>query len=197
MSTDPFGTGGKGELEAAAAASKALLEETIAEEREAEQLDLEPITAEEAAEAYEELGANPGPLTVLKHVRAKRKAGRPKGARNRRSRDVAEYLLQFGPDPAVAMMKIIGESEEAMIARSRQVDPVKKQLSFGEARAIRVRCMEGVRKIFHGDKPVQADVTITGIRMIEKIGEMREARGATIDGAIKGFLPVDGGEREE
>lgn len=199
MSTDPLGTGGKGALEAAAAESARLIEEATAQALAEEQDDLfDPVTAEEAAEAYEALGNDPGPLTVLRHVREARKVGRPKGVKNRRSRDVIEYLSQFGPDPAVVMMKILGESEEAMIARSKQVDPSKKQLSWAEARALRLRAAEGVRKIFHGDKPVQADVTITGIRMIQQIGEVREAQQATVlEGRIKGTLPVESGERAE
>lgn len=192
MSTDPFKHGGKVDLEAAAAESAKLIDAALAEEREAEQVDLfhdDPVTAEEAAEAYEELGGQPGPLAVLKHVREKRKRGRTPGSKNRANRDVQAYLRQFGPDPAVVMMKILGESEEAMVARSRQLDPPKKQLSFAEARAIRIRCAEGVRKIFHGDQPVQVDHQIQGVRLVQQIGQVRERDDALLGTRIK-TLPV-------
>ncbi len=192
MSTDPFKPGGKVDLEAMAAENARLLDAARAEALEAEQSDLfrdDPITAEEAAEAYEELGDNPGPLTVLRHVRDKRKQGRPKGAKNRANRDLQEYLLQFGPNPAVTMMKIQGESEEAMIARSRQLDPPKKQMTFAEARAIRIRCAEALRKVFVGDQPVQVDHTIQGVRLVEQIGEVRERKDKLIEGVAKVLPP--------
>lgn len=199
MSTDPFKAGGKVDFEKMAAENAKLLDAARAEELEAQQSDLfhdDPVTAEEAAEAYEELGNHPGPLTVLRHVREKRKLGRPKGAKNRANRDLQAYLLQFGPDPAVTMMKIQGESEEAMIARSRQLDPPKKQMTFAEARAIRIRCAEGVRKIFHGDQPVQVDHTIQGVRLVEQIGEMRERETGVIEGRAK-VLPIINDERND
>lgn len=202
MSTDPFKAGGKTDLEAMAAENAKLIDAAIAEEREAEQAGLfddDPITAEEAAEAYEELGGNPGGLTVLRHVRAKRearRAGRPKGAKNRANRDVQDYLLQFGPHPAVVMMKVMAESEEAMVERSKQLDPPKKRMTYAEARAMRIRCAEGVRKIFVGDQPVQVDHSIQGVRIVEEIGRAREAAPGILDGAYK-VLPTfddDGGE---
>jgi len=198
MSTDPFKAGGKVDLENMAAESAKLIREEIEVAREAEQDDLfDPITAEEAAAAYEEMGGNPGPMTVLRHVRAQRKAGRPKGAKNRANQDVQSYLLQFGPDPAVVMMKIMAEPEEAMVARSKQLDPPKKQMSFAEARAMRIRCAEGVRKIFHGDQPVQVDHTIQGVRIVEEIGRARDAAPGMIDGDYKVLSAPDDGERGE
>jgi hypothetical protein len=195
MSTDPFKPGGKVDLENMAAESAKLIDQALAEEREAQQDDLfdeDPLTAEEAAEAYEALGGNPGPLTVLRHVRAERKKrGRTPGSKNRANRNVQAYLRQFGPDPAVVMMKILGESEEAMIARSRQMDPAKKQLSFAEARAIRIRCAEAVRKIFHGDQPVQVDHTVQGVRLVQQIGEVRERRDPMIEGVFRTLPPSD------
>lgn len=185
-------------LEDMADETKRLVDEAAAEELEAQEELFDPVTAEEAAEAYEELGENPGPLTVLKHVREKRKAGRPKGVRNRNNRDLQAYLKQFGPDPGVALMKIIGESEEAMVARSRQVDPVKRQLTWGEARALRTRAAETMQPYFHGKQPVQVDARIVGVRMVQQIGEIREPGATTLEGRIRGVLPFDDdGEGEE
>ena len=194
MSTDPLKPGGKVELERLAAESAKLIDEAVAEEREAEQEDLfEPFSSEEVLEASEELGPKAGALSIARHIRDKRKAGRPKGAKNRVNRDVQAYLRQFGPDPAVVMMRILAESEEEMVERSKRIDPVKKQLSFSEARGMRIRCAEGVRKIFHGDQPVQVDHTIQGVRIIQEMGDRREAQGVTIDGRPK-VLPFEDGE---
>jgi hypothetical protein len=189
VSTDPFKPGGKVDLENMATESEKLIAQGLAEAVAAESqgglFDDDPVTAEEAARAYEELGGNPGPLTVLDKVKENRKRGRTPGSKNRANRDLQAYLLQFGPNPAVAMMKIIGESEEAMIARSRQLDPEKKRMSFAEARAIRIRCAEAMRKVFVGDQPVQVDHTIQGVRVVEQIGEMRAVKAREVEGRFK------------
>jgi hypothetical protein len=195
VSTDPLGHGGKQALADAAAESKRLLDEAALEEREAQDDLLEPLTAEETATAQEELGAQAGPMTVVRHAREARKKGRTPNSRNRRTTDTIKYLSQFGPDPLVALMKIVGESEEAMVERSRQIDPVKKQLSYGEAKSIRVRCAETLAPYFHGKQPVQVDATIRGVIVQEFVGEPRAARGQTIDGEIKGIL-APGDDRE-
>lgn len=183
-------------MEAAAAEAKRLHEEALAEERQ-EQMDLlEPLTAEELADAQEEMGPLAKPVAVMRHAREKRKAGRPKDARNRRTNDMVAYLAQFGPDPAVAMMKIIGDSEEAMVERSRAIDPSKRQLAWGDARAMRIRCAETMMPYFHGKQPVKVDATIRGVVVREEIGDLRAAKGRTIDGEIKGVLSPEalGGE---
>jgi hypothetical protein len=43
---------------------------------------------------------------VLRHAREKRRRGRPKGAKNKRTDDLAKYLLQFGEDPLVGAMRL-------------------------------------------------------------------------------------------
>lgn len=195
MSTDLDQPGGKEAFADAAAESKRLLDAARADEIEAQQLELEPITAEEAAEAQEELGPSAKPLAVLRHAREKRKAGRPAGVRNRRTADTVAYLKQFGPDPLVAMMKIVAESEEAMVARSEQVDPVKKRMSYADARAMRIRCAETLAPYFHGKQPVQVDHTIRGVRVVQQVGDLRDARRGALDGGVKGVLPfIEHGE---
>ncbi len=189
MSTDRFGNGGKAEFGEAAGALQAELAQAAAEEVAAQEDLFEPLTSEELAEAKEDLGHGAGPLTVLRHAREKRKIGRPRGAKNRNSADLVNYLLQFGPDPLVAAQRIVAEDELAMVALSGQVDPAKKQLSFAEARSLRIRCIELLAPYFHGKQPVQVDHTVRGVLVREEIGELRPARGRTID-EIKGVLPI-------
>lgn len=189
--------GGKTQLVDAAAEAKRLADEAAAEERERQMDLLEPLTAEELADAQEELGALAKPLAVMRAAREKRTQGRPKGARNRRTKDTLAYLSQFGPDPAVAMMRIIGDSEEAMVERSRAIDPVKRQLSYGDARAMRIRCAETMIPYFHGKQPVQVDATIRGVVVREEIGDLKGVRGRTIDGEIKRVLGPDEWESGE
>lgn len=181
----------------AAAETKALVDQAALEESEAQLNLLEPLTAEEMHDAQEQCGKDAGPMTVLRTARENRK-GRKPGSRNRRTDDAARYLSQFGPDPAVAMMKIIADSEEAMVARSRAIDPYKRQMTYGEARAMRVRCAETMIPYFHGKKPVQVDATIRGIVVHETIGEVKAARGgAIIDGIIGTALREDAGEGDD
>lgn len=190
MSTDPFKHGGKVDLEQAAAKGSALIDAAISEERDVEQSDMfDPITPEEAAEAYEELGGNVGPLTVLRHAREKRKRGRTPGSKNRANRDVQAYLLQFGPNPAVSLMRVLAMEPEAMVARSAQVDPPKKRMTLAEAMAMQIRAAESMRKVFVGDQPVQVDHSIQGVRLVEQIGEVRERKDKLIEGVAKVLPP--------
>lgn len=188
MSIDGQNGGGKTALAGLAAEAKALVDQAAAEEREAQLDMLEPLSAEELAYAQEELGASAKPLAVLHHAREARK-GRPAGARNRRTAEMVAYLGQFGPDPAVALMKIIAESEDAMVARSMQVDSVKKQMSWAEARSMRIRAAETMIPYFHGKKPVAVDATIRGVMVVENIGEVRAAAGVVIDGVLGAIDP--------
>lgn len=189
VSTDRFETGGKAEVDQAATALRDELAEAEAEELDAqEELFEDPLSAEELAEAAEDLGPSAGKLSILRTAREKRKLGRPKGAKNRNSQDLVQYLSQFGPDPLVAAMRIIAEDELAMVSLSAQVDPAKKKMSFAEARGLRIRCIELTAPYFHGKQPVQVDARITGVRVVSQIGEMKRARDSAVDG-IKGILP--------
>lgn len=168
--------------------AKALLDAAAAEEEQLSLLD--PLTAEETAEAQEELGPKAGPLAVIRHAREKRKRGRPAGSRNRRSDDFERYISQFGPDPAVVLAQIAGESEEAMVQRSRDLDPVKRQLSWGDARAMRIRAAEALLPYRHSKKPVAVDATIRGVMVVEELGS-GHGRGVVIDQEPLGVLPPD------
>lgn len=184
VSTDP---GGKVMADQAVAQSKALLEAAAAEE---EQLDmLDQVTPEEMAEAQEELGPNAGNLTVLRHARAA-KRGRPAGSRNKRTDDFAKYIGQFGQDPAITLMQIQSTPAEVLVERSRQLDPVKRRLSYGDAQQLRVRCAEALMPFIHSKKPVAVDATIRGVMVVEEIGG--SPLGAVIDVEPVGVLPFDG-----
>lgn len=177
MSTDAQNPGGKQLAGDVLDEAKALIDAAAAEEEQLSLLD--PLTAEETAEAQEQLGPKAGPLAVMRHAREARKRGRPLGSRNRRTNDFERYIAQFGPDPAVVLAQIAGESEEAMVQRSRDLDPLKRQLSWGDARAMRIRAAEAMLPYRHGKKPVQIDATIRGVMVVEEIGGAR--RGVVIE----------------
>lgn len=197
VSTDRENPGGKMAADAMLAQAKSLLDTAAVDERTAQMDLMEPLTAEETAEAQEELGPQAGPLSVVRHARNKREAGRPKGARNRRTADFEQYISQFGPDPAVVLAKIVGETEEAMIERSRALDPSKRQMTFADARAMRIRAAETLMPYRHGKQPVKVDATIRGVLVREEIGDLRGVRGRMIEGDVLGLLPIDdeGGAR--
>lgn len=191
VSTDRFdGPGGKADADAAVAEAKALVD--AAEAVETEQLDLlaEPITTEEMLQARERLGPKAGNLTVLREAREERKRGRTPGSRNRRTDDFVRYLSQFGPDPAVVLMQIVGTPPEVMVEQSAALDPVKRRLSLGDAQALRVRAAETLMPYFHGKQPVRVDATIRGVIVQEIIGG-HEHRGVLIDADPLGVLPFD------
>jgi hypothetical protein len=176
--------------------AKALVEQAGVEEQ--QQLDLlaEPMTAEEMAEAQERLGPLAGRMTVLREAREARKRGRTPGSRNRRTDDFERYLSQFGPDPAVVMAQILADSEEAMVERSAAMDPIKRRLSWGDARQMRIRCAEALLPYRHSKKPVAVDATIRGVMIVEEIGGSPVA-GVTIDAEPLGVLPGDDDDEGE
>lgn len=192
-------TGGAGVAAEALATAKALFEGAQAEEQ---QLDmLEPVSAEEMAEAREDLGPEAGRLAVLRHAREKRKAGRPPGARNKRTDDFAKYILSFGQDPAVTLIQIASTQEEVMIQASEQPkvhsfsklgEPrmVVERMTWAEARSIRIRCAEALMPYVHGKKPVSIEHSFAGIGdlVIEGVTHDREEVRDIVDAE---FLPVE------
>lgn len=193
VSSDIGAPGTKAIAEQLAGEAKALVDAAQVEEQ---QLDLlEPVSAEEMADAQDELGPNAGNLAVLRHAREK-KRGRPKGSKNRRSDDFEQYIRQFGQDPAITLMQIQSTPPEVLVERSRQIDPVKRRLSYGDAQALRVRCAEGLLPYLHGKKPVTVDANIRGVIVQEQIGQLRPAGAAALDGEILGVAldVVEGGE---
>jgi hypothetical protein len=182
--------GGKLAADEMLRSAKELVEASAAEEQ--HQLDLlaEPLTAEEVALAQEALGANAGRLTVLRQARETRKTGRTPGSRNKRTDDFVRYLSQFGPDPAVVLMQIAGDTEEAMVERSYANDTPKRRLSWGDARAMRIRSAEALLPYFHGKQPVKVDATIRGVVVVEEFGNA-PLGAMTIDADPLGLLAIE------
>lgn len=180
--------GGKGAAQDLVDQSKALFDAAAAEEEQLSLLD--PITPEEMAEAQEDLGPSAGNLAVLRHAREKRK-GRPLGSKNRRTDDFENYISQFGGDPAVALTRIHSTSPEVLVERSRQLDPPKRRLSYGDATNMVIRAAEAMMPFRHSKKPVAVDHTVRGVIVKEEIGDLRRAGGSTIEGEVIG-VAIDG-----
>lgn len=180
--------GGKTVADQMVAESKALFEAASAEEQQLDLLD--PISPEEMAVAQEELGPNAGNIAVLQHARKKR--GRPLHSRNKRTEDFEAYIRQFGHDPARTLMEIQSTPPEMLVERSRQIDPIKRRLAYGDAQALRVRCAEALMPYLHGKKPVTVDANIRGVMVVEEVTAPRGAAGAIIDAEIIGVGLVDG-----
>lgn len=173
-----------GELQQALDEAKRDLE---AEARAAAQLDLlDPLTPEEMVEAREELGPDAGRLTLLRHARERRR-GRPKGAKNKRTDDLAKYLLQFGEDPLVGAMRLATTQPEILIEASKQEkvhsfskvgEPrvVIERMTYSEAQALIMRARELISPYIHGKKPVQLIHDFSGLRdlVIEGVTHSRE-----------------------
>lgn len=172
----------------------------------AEQLELLAVpTAEEMAEAREELGPGAGRLTVLRHAREKRR-GRPAGARNKRTDDFARYILSFGQDPAITLMEIQSTPEEAMMEASvREFKEVTSSgaiitytaptLNYEAARSLRIRCAEALMPFIHSKKPVAIDATIRGVRVVEELSSPDGPRDPFDGGDLRLARPDELGEK--
>ena len=163
-----------------------------------------PITPDEMLDAQLELGPNAGKVSVLAHARAKR-SGRPKGARNRRTDDLAAYLRQFGPDPAVTLMITQGTDPHVLIEQSRRtvtrmtkggnLVEMEEAMTYGEAMALKVRCAEAVMPYIHGKKPTAVDLTIQHDGALV-IGGVTHSQAEVRDIVDAEFLELGGPEPE-
>lgn len=180
-----------GELQDALDTAKRELEAAAAVEDQLSLLD--PVSAEEMVDAREELGPEVGRLTLLRHAREKRR-GRPKGSKNKRTDDLAKYLLQFGEDPLVGAMRLATTQPEILIEASRQ-EFVKyvtlgvgdnrrtekhvwtaPTLGYSEAQALIMRARELIAPYIHGKKPVAIVHDFSGLRdlVIEGVTHSRQ-----------------------
>lgn len=180
---------------------------SAAEAEEARQLDMLAPTAEEMVEAREALGPNAGKMAVLREARARR--GRPPGSRNKRTDDLAKYLLGFGQHPAITMMQIQSTPPEVLIEASKQEKVhsfsklgeariVIERMTYSEAQALRTRCAEGLMPYFESKKPVAVDMTFNGVAdlIIEGLTHSSEEVADIVDAD---FLDLggEGGEEAE
>lgn len=157
MSTDETG---KQLMDEALREAQALVADA---DREEEQFSfLDPLSPEEMAEAAEEAGPNAGPRAITKIAREKRKAGRPKGAPNRRNEDFRNFLLAHGRHPALTMMEIQTTQPETLMEMSRQFDVDKRRMTYGEAQGLRVRCAEALLPYIESKKPVAVELDAKG-----------------------------------
>ena len=159
MSTDPKTSSGD---EALAAHARELL--IAGAQRLEEQLTLLP-DAEAVLEARDELGGDAGPLTVVRRAGEimERRAGRPKGSRNKRTEEFRRYIGSFGQDPAITLMQIQSTPPELLIARSAQEDSAKRRMTYGEALDKVIRCAEALMPYFHSKQPVAIDMSFSGL----------------------------------
>jgi hypothetical protein len=169
------GGGLAGEMEAV----KRAFDADVAAERQLSMLD--PVSAEEMVEAREELGGEAGVLSVLRHAR-ERRAGRPPGARNKRTDDFAKLLSSHGPDPIIGAYRLANTPPEVLIEASKQEKVhsfdkhnvpriVIERMTYSDALAHIARARELVAPYLHGKKPVVVSYDFSGLKdlMIEGI----------------------------
>ncbi len=125
------------------------------------QLELvEPLTSEDLFDAQQELGFGAGIVSLMREARKHK--GRRQGARNRRNDDFVRYISQFGQDPAITLMQIQSTLPEELVARSRLLDPLKRQLSYADAQSLRTRCAEALMPYMHSKMPVSVELGEAG-----------------------------------
>lgn len=117
--------------------------------------------AGEIADIQAELGCDVY-AAVQEHRRRGGRGGRKPGAKNRRSADLARYLLQFGPDPAVAMMRMLARPAEMLAAEMgcKRLEALDRQ----------IRVASELMPYFHGKKPIDVNVHAHGHMTLEFSG---------------------------
>jgi hypothetical protein len=108
---------------------------------------------------------------VVEH--RKRYRGRKPGAKNKRSGDLARYLMQFGPHPGVAMMRILARPAEMLAAEMgcKTLEALDRQ----------IRCAAELMPYFEGKKPIDVNVNANG-HMTLVIGGAGGIDGGMIEG---------------
>lgn len=130
----------------------------VAPVAQAEQLDLltsEDCLEPDAAEVLAIQRARGGSMAeAVAEWRAQGARGRKPGAVNRSTADLARYLGQFGPDPAVKLMR--------MIARPVELLAAELGCTMAQAWDRQARVALDLMPYFHGKKPVAIDMTVKG-----------------------------------
>lgn len=197
MSTE---IGGKDVAEQLVAQSKGLVAQARGRE---EQLGMfDPLLPEEMLAAQERLGPNAGTTAVL--AEARRGRGRPRGSKNKRSTDFANFILAHGTHPAITMMQIQSTPPEVLVERSRQIDPVKRRMSYADAQALRTRCAEGLLPYIESKKPMAVELDVNGDfnLLIPGVNISAEDAQSMADGTFvfaenAEFTEITGGENGE
>lgn len=166
-------TGERAVVAAAVADAKELISQ--AQPPAAEQLSLldEAPTVEEMAEAKEQLQRQGLPDGHLDIMREARRSGRRKGSRNRRTDDLAKYLLQFGKHPAITLMELqsapalalveLSRKRVKRVTRSGNVVEVDEEMSIAEAYSLKARAAAELMPYFESKRPVAVDMTFSGV----------------------------------
>lgn len=117
--------------------------------------------ASEIAAIQDEMGCDVY-AAVQEHRRRGGRGGRKPGAKNRRSADLAKYLLQFGPDPAVAMMRMLARPADMLAAEMgcKRLEALDRQ----------IRVASELMPYFHGKKPIDVNVHTHGHMTLEFSG---------------------------
>lgn len=107
--------------------------------------------AQEIADIQDELGCDVS-VAVIEHRR--RYPGRKPGAKNKRSGDFSRYLMQFGPHPGVAMMRILARPAEMLAAEMgcKKLEALDRQ----------IRVAAELLPYFEGKKPIDVNLTANG-----------------------------------
>jgi hypothetical protein len=107
--------------------------------------------AQEIADIQDELGCD---VSVAVQEHRKRHRGRKPGAKNKRSGDLARYLMQFGPHPGVAMMRILARPAEMLAAEMgcKKLEALDRQ----------IRVAAELMPYFEGKKPIDVNVNANG-----------------------------------
>ena len=207
MSTD---SGDKAAMAGPLAESKALIEAAAANADYQEDL-FATVTPEEMVEARQALKAKgedaPSGMDVLREARVRRR-GRPRHARNRRTDDFARYILSHGRDPALILIEIASTQPEVLMEASRRKrqqpyndkegNPVEytESMSYQDAQALRIRCSDILMPYLHGKKPLQVDMTFTGLSDLIIAGQTHS--DDEVESIIDAdFTSVDGADDED
>lgn len=126
--------------------------------------------ASEIAAIQDELGCDVS-VAVMEH--RKRYRGRKPGAKNKRSGDFARYLMQFGPHPGVAMMRILARPAEMLAAEMgcKKLEALDRQ----------IRVAAELMPYFEGKKPIDVNVNANG-HMTLIIGGDQAVPGGMVEG---------------
>lgn len=137
-----------------------------------------------------------GPVQHVADIRdtAKRARGRPKGSQNRRSVDLANYLLSMGyRDPALNLadlananpLELAAELSQPYraVAGRRKGELVEESMTPGDALALIMKANVELMAYFHAKKPQEIEVNTKamGVMLIGEMPTDRDTGGKVIE----------------